>query len=78
MDLRYNGSTWVHSRDARLVVGARVLSDPETGEIIKGHVTLVAALRPDFLIAASLWTPYEKRNRQARFVAKMQEMALAG
>ena len=50
-------------------------SDPRTGEIIKGHVTLGSLrVRQDFLIAEGLLAPYEDGKPVS---PKMQEMALA-
>jgi hypothetical protein len=51
------------------------VTDPRTGEIIKGHVTLGSLrVRQDFLIAEGLLAPYEKGKADA---SKAQEMALA-
>ena len=59
MDVRYNVINWVHRSTRGWSYGASV-SDPRTGEIIKGHVTLGSLrVRQDYLIAAGLLAPYE-------------------
>jgi len=74
MDLRYNVIQWVHRATRGWSYGATV-TDPRTGEIIKGHVTLGSLrVRQDFLIAEGLLAPYEKGKPGA---SKAQEMALA-
>jgi hypothetical protein len=74
MDLRYNVIQWVHRATRGWSYGAAV-TDPRTGEIIKGHVTLGSLrVRQDFLIAEGLLAPYEKGKPDS---SKAQEMALA-
>ncbi len=59
MDVRYNVIQWVHRSTRGWSYGASV-TDPRTGEIIKGHVTLGSLrVRQDFLIAEGLTAPYE-------------------
>ena len=59
MDVRYNLIQWVHRSTRGWSYGASV-SDPRTGEIIKGHVSLGSLrARQDFLIAEGLLAPYE-------------------
>jgi Met-zincin/Domain of unknown function (DUF5117) len=59
MDVRYNVINWVHRSTRGWSYGASV-TDPRTGEIIKGHVTLGSLrVRQDFLIAEGLLSPYE-------------------
>ncbi len=59
MDVRYNVINWVHRSTRGWSYGASV-SDPRTGEIIKGHVTLGSLrVRQDYLIATGLLAPYE-------------------
>ncbi len=59
MDVRYNIINWVHRSTRGWSYGASV-TDPRTGEIIKGHVTLGSLrVRQDFLIAEGLLSPYE-------------------
>jgi hypothetical protein len=74
MDLRYNVIQWVHRATRGWSYGSTV-TDPRTGEIIKGHVTLGSLrVRQDYLIAESLLAPYEKGKPVS---PKMMEMALA-
>lgn len=73
MDVRYNLINWVHRSTRGWSYGSSV-TDPRTGEIIKGHVTLGSLrVRQDFLIAEGLLAPYE----QGKPVSKeMEQMAL--
>jgi len=74
MDVRYNVIQWVHRATRGWSYGATV-TDPRTGEIIKGHVTLGSLrVRQDYLIAEGLLAPYEQGKTVS---AKMMEMALA-
>lgn len=74
MDVRYNVIQWVHRSTRGWSYGASV-TDPRTGEIIKGHVTLGSLrVRQDFLIAEGLLAPYEEGKI---IPPHMQEMALA-
>jgi hypothetical protein len=74
MDVRYNLIQWVHRSTRGWSYGASV-SDPRTGEIIKGHVSLGSLrVRQDFLIAEGLLAPYQDGNTVP---PAMQEMALA-
>lgn len=73
MDVRYNLIQWVHRSTRGWSYGASV-TDPRTGEIIKGHVTLGSLrVRQDFLIAEGLLAPYETSH----VPPEMQQMALA-
>ncbi len=59
MDIRYNMINWVHRSTRGWSYGASV-SDPRTGEIIKGQVTLGSLrVRQDYLIFTGLLAPYE-------------------
>ena len=59
MDVRYNVINWVHRSTRGWSYGASV-TDPRTGEIIKGHVSLGSLrVRQDYLIATSLLAPFE-------------------
>ncbi len=59
MDVRYNVINWVHRSTRGWSYGASV-TDPRTGEIIKGHVSLGSLrVRQDYLIAEGLLAPYE-------------------
>ena len=74
MDLRCNVIQWVHRATRGWSYGEGV-TDPRTGEIIKGHVSLGSLrVRQDYLIAEGLLAPYEKGKPAS---PKMQEMALA-
>jgi len=60
MDIRYNVIQWVHRATRGWSYGGSV-TDPRTGEIIKGQVTLGSLrARQDYLIAEGLTAPYEK------------------
>ena len=58
MDIRYNMINWVHRSTRGWSYGASV-TDPRTGEIIKGQVTLGSLrVRQDYLIFTGLLSPY--------------------
>ncbi len=58
MDIRYNMINWVHRSTRGWSMGGTV-SDPRTGEIIKGTVTLGSLRdRQDYLIFEGLLSPY--------------------
>jgi hypothetical protein len=60
MDVRYNVIQWVH-RSTRGWSYGNSLTDPRTGEIIQGRVSLGSLRdRQDFLIAEGLLAPYQK------------------
>lgn len=74
MDIRYNLIQWVHRSTRGWSYGYGV-TDPRTGEIIKGHVSLGSLrVRQDYLIAEGLLAPYEKGKAVP---STMKEMALA-
>jgi hypothetical protein len=74
MDVRYNVIQWVHRASRGWSYGASV-TDPRTGEILKGHVTLGSLrVRQDFLIATGLTAPYQGDNINTE---KEKAMALA-
>ena len=76
MDIRYNIIQWVH-RSTRGWSYGNAISDPRTGEIIKGAVTLGSQrVRQDILIAESLLAPYGK-NIDAQKKDTALQMALA-
>jgi hypothetical protein len=59
MDVRYNIIQWVH-RYTRGWSYGDAITDPRTGEIIKGNVTLGSLRgRQDYLIAEGLLSPYK-------------------
>lgn len=75
MDCRYNVIQWVHRSTRGWSYGSSV-TDPRTGEIIKGHVSLGSLrIRQDFLIAQALSNkPFAERDDNYQ---PMLEMALA-
>src|SRR5918996_1126799 len=74
MDVRYNVIQWVH-RSTRGWSYGNSLTDPRTGEIIQGRVSLGSLRdRQDFLIAEGLLAPYDKTNTAS---PKLLEMVLA-
>ncbi|WP_225986539.1 zinc-dependent metalloprotease [Rufibacter sp. LB8] len=74
MDVRYNVIQWVHRSTRGWSYGASV-TDPRTGEIMKGHVSLGSLrVRQDYLIAEGLLAPYET-GKPAN--PEMMKMALA-
>ncbi len=74
MDVRYNVIQWVHRSTRGWSYGSSV-TDPRTGEMIKGHVSLGSLrVRQDFLIAQGLIKAYEEGKPVS---PKMLEMALA-
>lgn len=73
MDIRYNMINWVHRSTRGWSYGASV-TDPRTGEIIKGQVTLGSLrVRQDYLIFTGLLSPYETGKAVP---ATMREAAL--
>ena len=73
MDLRYNVIQWIHRATRGWSYGYTV-TDPRTGEIIKGHVSLGSLrVRQDYLIAEGLLAPYESGRPVS---PKMLQMAL--
>lgn len=74
MDVRYNVINWVHRSTRGWSYGSSV-SDPRTGEIIKGHVLLGSLrVRQDFLIAQGLIRSYEEGQAPD---PRLEQMALA-
>lgn len=74
MDVRYNVINWVHRSTRGWSYGSSV-SDPRTGEIIKGHVLLGSLrVRQDFLIAQGLIQAYEEGKTPD---PRLEAMALA-
>jgi hypothetical protein len=74
LDLRYNVIQWVHRSTRGWSYGGSI-SDPRTGEIIKGHVSLGSLrIRQDFLIAQALQAPYANNDTDDQFAL---DMALA-
>lgn len=75
LDVRYNVIQWVHRSTRGWSYGASV-TDPRTGEIMKGHVSLGSLrIRQDFLIAQALMNkPYAERDDNHK---PMLDMAIA-
>ncbi|NAY91120.1 DUF5117 domain-containing protein [Muricauda sp. JGD-17] len=75
LDVRYNVIQWVHRSTRGWSYGSSI-TDPRTGEIIKGHVSLGSLrIRQDFMIAQALMNqPFAERDDNYQ---PMLEMALA-
>lgn len=80
MDIRYNMIQWVHRSSRGWSYGESV-TDPRTGEIIKGQVTLGSLrARQDYLIAEALLAPYAEgkpipRDMEAMVLARTRQLA---
>ena len=73
-DVRYNVINWVHRSTRGWSTGGSI-TDPRTGEILKGTVTLGSLrVRQDYLIAEGLLAPYENGDEEP---AGLEEWALA-
>ena len=71
LDVRYNVIQWVHRSTRGWSYGSSV-TDPRTGEILKGHVTLGSLrVRQDFLIAQGLLSPYEDADSSTETLTGM-------
>jgi hypothetical protein len=71
LDVRYNVVQWVHRSTRGWSYGASI-TDPRTGEIIKGHVSLGSLrIRQDFLIAQALQAPYKNNTVDDDFALQM-------
>ena len=71
MDVRYNVIEWIHRATRGWSYGSTI-TDPRTGEIIKGHVSLGSLrVRQDYLIAEGLLAPYETGKPVSSEMAKM-------
>src|SRR5262245_31475229 len=74
LDIRYNVINWVNRSTRGWSYGGGV-TDPRTGEIIKGVVTLGSLrVRQDYLIAEGLLAPYAKGDENP---PELQQWALA-
>ena len=75
LDVRYNVIQWVHRSTRGWSYGSSI-TDPRTGEIIKGHVSLGSLrIRQDFMIAQALSDkPFESSDTNHQ---KMLDLALA-
>ena len=75
MDVRYNVIQWVHRSTRGWSYGSSV-TDPRSGEIIQGRVSLGSLRdRQDFLIASGLLAPYGKDKTVVDKI--MQQVVLA-
>jgi len=73
MDIRYNVIQWVHRSTRGWSYGASV-TDPRTGEILKGHVSLGSLrVRQDFMIAQGILSNFNEKESDPRIL----ELALA-
>ncbi len=71
MDARYNVIEWVHRYTRGWSYGSSI-TDPRTGEIIKGVVTLGSLrVRQDYLLAEGLLAPYESGQPASPEMAKL-------
>ncbi|WP_334057824.1 zinc-dependent metalloprotease [Polaribacter sp. P097] len=71
LDVRYNVVQWVHRSTRGWSYGASI-SDPRTGEIIKGHVSLGSLrIRQDYLIAQALQAPFKTKTADDEFALQM-------
>jgi hypothetical protein len=74
MDIRYHVIQWVH-RSTRGWSYGNTVTDPRTGEIIKGHVSLGSLrVRQDYLIAQAFAAPFKEGDDNT---APMMQLALA-
>ncbi len=74
LDIRYNVINWVHRSTRGWSTGASV-TDPRTGEIIKGVVTLGSLrIRQDYMIAEGLLSPYKEGSEKPK---ELMEWGLA-
>lgn len=74
MDARYNIVQWVHRSTRGWSYGGSI-TDPRTGEIIKGHVTLGSLrIRQDFMIAEGMLAPYSGSDSSTK---RMMDLSLA-
>jgi hypothetical protein len=80
LDVRYNVINWVHRSTRGWSYGASV-TDPRTGEIIKGHVSLGSLRdRQDYLIFEGLLAPYEddkpvSKELEALVIKRLQQLS---
>ncbi len=80
LDVRYNVINWVH-RSTRGYSSGATVTDPRTGEIMKGLVTLGSLrYRQDYMIAEALLLPYQMGDEvpaEARewAVARIRQLA---
>jgi hypothetical protein len=77
MDIRYNMVNWVHRSSRGWSYGASI-SDPRTGEIIKGQVTLGSLrVRQDYLIFTGLVSPFANQPSGDTYIPETEPMRTA-
>jgi hypothetical protein len=77
MDVRYNVIQWVHRSTRGWSYGASV-TDPRTGEILKGNVSLGSLrVRQDHLIAAGMRSPWDEGPDAAAWAGQGDAAQLA-
>ncbi len=79
LDIRYNVIQWVHRSTRGWSYGSSV-TDPRTGEILKGHVSLGSQrVRQDYMIAEALLSPYGETpyGDEVKIPTEMEQMSLA-
>lgn len=79
LDVRYNVIQWVHRSTRGWSYGSSV-SDPRTGEILKGHVTLGSLrVKQDYLIASGLLAGQAEdkvaKDAQAMALARIRQLS---
>ncbi len=73
LDVRYNMIQWVHRATRGWSYGSSI-SDPRTGEILKGHVSLGSLrVRQDYMIAQGIISSFDENSDDPRIL----KMALA-
>jgi hypothetical protein len=78
MDVRYNIIQWVHRYTRGWSYGATV-TDPRTGEILKGNVTLGSLRgRQDYMIAEALLSPYKDSSSRPKAAGRSGETPVFG
>lgn len=71
LDVRYNMIQWVHRSTRGWSYGSSI-TDPRTGEIIKGHVSLGSLrVRQDFMLAQGMLSPYKAGEENHTVMTKM-------
>ncbi len=70
LDIRYNVIQWVHRSTRGWSYGSSI-TDPRTGQILKGHVSLGSQrVRQDYLIAEALLSPYEAGEARSQKICR--------
>ncbi len=75
MDARYNVINWVHRATRGWSYGASI-TDPRTGEIIKGHVTLGSLrVRQDLAIAQALLNDSQSEEAKVMALSRIRQLS---